>query len=71
MEEAYNSSFTGTEIDAAVAAVRRKERAWDGKQDLLSGSVQQVASFSRAGDMTPRRVTLESTFQKLMIGGLF
>ena len=41
------------------------------KQDRLTGSVQQVAGFDGSGAMTPRRVSLESTFQRLMTGGLF
>lgn len=50
---AYNSAYTGAQVDAAVGAVRNKETTWDGKQDKLSGTNDQLVGFNSAGDATP------------------
>lgn len=52
--ELYNSSRTGEEIDAAVAAVKRKEKDWDGKQDKLTGTAGQVVGFDAQGNAKPQ-----------------
>ena len=41
------------------------------KQNTVTGSTQQIVGFDPSGAMIPRRVQLESTFQKLIFGGLF
>lgn len=50
MPDVYNSSYTGTQIDAAVGAVINKESSWDGKQDKLTGAQGQVVGFDDDGD---------------------
>ena len=50
---AYNSAYTGAQVDAAVGAVRNKETTWDGKQNALSGTEDQIVGFNSAGNATP------------------
>ena len=47
---AYNSAYTGSQVDAAVGAVRQKETIWDGKQDELTGTEDQLVGFNAAGE---------------------
>ena len=47
---AYNSAYTGSQVDAAVGAVRQKETIWDGKQDELTGTEDQIVGFNSAGE---------------------
>ena len=47
---AYNSAYTGSQVDAAVGAVRQKETIWDGKQDELTGTEDQLVGFNSAGE---------------------
>lgn len=47
---AYNSAYTGQEIDAAIGAVKNKESTWDGKQDKLIGQQGQVVGFDESGN---------------------
>lgn len=47
---AYNSSYTGPEIDSAIGAVKNKEKTWDRKQDKLNGTEDQLVGFNSAGD---------------------
>ena len=35
---AYNSQFTGAQIDEAIADVRSNKDAWNGKQDVILAS---------------------------------
>lgn len=42
---AYNSQFTGAQIDEAIADVRSNKDAWNGKQDLI------LASGASVGDL--------------------
>lgn len=42
---AYNSQFTGAQIDEAIADVRSNKDAWDGKQDVI------LASGASVGDL--------------------
>lgn len=44
MEEEYSSAFKGSEIDAAVRAVRQKESIWDGKpsKEEVSAAIQSA-----------------------------
>lgn len=42
---AYNSQFTGAQIDEAIADVRSNKDAWDGKQDVI------LASGAAVGDL--------------------
>ena len=42
---AYNSQFTGAQIDEAIADVRSNKAAWSGKQDVL------LASGAKVGDL--------------------
>ena len=46
---AYNSAYTGSQIDQAVGAVREKESTWDSKQDELVGTEDQIVGFNSAG----------------------
>ena len=47
---AYSSAYTGSQVDAAVGAVRQKETKWDNKQDELTGTEDQLVGFSSAGE---------------------
>ena len=47
---AYNSAYTGSQVDEAVGAVREKESTWDGKQDKLNGTEDQIVGFNSAGE---------------------
>ena len=47
---AYNSAYTGPQVDAAVGAVQNKESTWDGKQDKLTGQSGQVVGFDEGGN---------------------
>ena len=47
---AYNSAYTGSQVDAAVGAVRQKETKWDNKQDELTGTEDQLVGFNSAGE---------------------
>lgn len=47
---AYNSAYTGPQVDAAVGAVQNKESTWDGKQDKLTGQSGQVVGFDEEGN---------------------
>lgn len=47
---AYNSAYTGSQVDAAVGAVRQKETKWDNKQDELTGTEYQLVGFNSAGE---------------------
>lgn len=49
---AYNSAYTGPQVDEAVGAVRQKETIWDGKQDELTGTEDQLVGFNSAGEAT-------------------
>lgn len=42
---AYNSQFTGAQIDEAVGDVREKKDTWDGKQDELLNSGAKVGDL--------------------------
>ena len=42
---AYNSQYTGAQIDEAIGAVRRNKAAWSGKQDVI------LASGASVGDL--------------------
>lgn len=46
---AYNSKYKGSEIDAAVGAVREKEDAWDKKQAPITGEPGQVVVIGKDG----------------------
>lgn len=47
---AYNSAYTGPQVDEAVGAVRAKASTWDDKQDKLSGTEDQIVGFNSAGE---------------------
>ena len=47
---AYNSAYTGPQVDEAVGAVQNKESTWDGKQDKLTGQSGQVVGFDEEGN---------------------
>lgn len=47
---AYNSSYTGPEIDSAIGSVKNKEKTWDSKQDKLNGTEDQLVGFNSSGD---------------------
>lgn len=50
---AYNSAYTGPQVDEAVGAVRAKASTWDDKQDKLSGTEDQIVGFNSAGEAVP------------------
>ena len=50
---AYNSLYTGPQVDEAVGAVREKASTWDDKQDNLSGTEDQIVGFNSAGEAVP------------------
>ena len=50
---AYNSAYTGPQVDEAVGAVRAKASTWDDKQDKLSGTEDQIVGFDSAGEAVP------------------
>ena len=45
---AYNSQFTGAQIDEAIADVRSNKDAWDGKQDVILASGASVGDLIKA-----------------------
>ena len=47
---AYNSAYTGQQIDEAIGSVKQKESTWDGKQDKLTGTQGQVVGFDGEGN---------------------
>lgn len=47
---AYNSTFTGQEIDRAIGTVRKRGSAWDAKQSKLTGSPGQLVGFDERGN---------------------
>lgn len=51
---AYNSAYFGSQVDAAVGAVRSKENTWDGKQDKLTGVQGQIVGFDSNGEAVPQ-----------------
>lgn len=65
---AYNSAYTGAQIDAAVGAVKQKEGIWDGKQDVpravpvtltaagWTGGAQTVAVTGVSADETAQLI---------------
>lgn len=53
---AYNSAFKGSEIDAAVNAVKKKETIWDKKQDALTGTAGQMVGFDSDGNPVAQAV---------------
>lgn len=65
-ELGYNGAYKGSEIDAAVGAVRQKESTWDGKQDKLTGLQGQVVGFDDDGDAIaiPAPATGVTTFNE-------
>lgn len=47
---AYNSAYTGQEIDAAIGSVKSKESTWDDKQDKITGQQGQIVGFDSQGN---------------------
>lgn len=47
---AYQSAYTGSEIDGAIGTVKQKESSWDSKQNKLTGVQGQVVGFDDEGD---------------------
>lgn len=52
---AYNSAYTGQQIDEAVGSVKQKESTWDGKQDKLTGTQGQVVGFDESGNAVAQK----------------
>ena len=54
---AYNSQFTGAQIDEAIADVRSNKDAWNGKQDMILASGAAVGDLIKvkAGSRRPGR----------------
>lgn len=48
---AYNSKHKGSEIDAAITAVKNKENTWDGKQDALAFAAGGNVQMSQVGNV--------------------
>lgn len=47
---AYNSAYKGSEIDAAVGAVKTKEKTWDDKMPAVTGTPGQMVGFDPSGN---------------------
>ena len=47
---AYNSAYTGQEIDAAIGSVKSKESTWDEKQNKITGQQGQIVGFDDQGN---------------------
>lgn len=47
---AYNSAYKGSEIDAAVGAVKNKEKTWDDKMPAVTGTAGQMVGFDSDGN---------------------
>lgn len=47
---AYNSAYKGSEIDAAVGAVKSKEKTWDAKMSAVTGTAGQMVGFDDSGN---------------------
>lgn len=47
---AYNSAYKGSEIDAAVGAVKNKEKTWDDKMPAVTGTAGQMVGFDDFGN---------------------
>lgn len=54
---AYNSAYTGQQIDEAIGSVKQKESTWDGKQDKLTGAQGQVVGFDGGGNAVAQEST--------------
>ena len=54
---AYNSAYTGQQIDEAIGSVKQKESTWDGKQDKLTGAQGQVVGFDGEGNAVAQEST--------------
>ena len=54
---AYNSAYTGQQIDEAIGSVKQKESTWDGKQDKLTGTQGQVVGFDGEGNAVAQEST--------------
>ena len=54
---AYNSAYTGQQIDEAIGSVKKKESTWDGKQDKLTGIQGQVVGFDGEGNAVAQEST--------------
>lgn len=52
-EKNYNSSFTGEQIDNAILTVREKASTWNGKQEKITGSTEQLVGFDASGSAIP------------------
>lgn len=51
---AYNSQWTGPQIDNAIGRVRDSAEVWDSKQDKLKGTVKQILGFDVLGNPVPK-----------------
>lgn len=51
---AYNSQFTGAQIDEAIADVRRNKDAWNGKQDVILASGAAVGNMIKVKTVDAR-----------------
>ena len=64
---AYNSQFTGAQIDEAIADVRSNKDAWNGKQDVILasgaavGDLIKVKAVDARGKPTAWEVAVEGT----------
>lgn len=64
---AYNSQFTGAQIDEAIADVRSNKDAWNGKQDMILasgasvGDLIKVAAVDASGKPTAWAVCVPGT----------
>lgn len=53
---AYNSRWTGPQIDDTIERVRNSGDVWDAKQDKLKGTVKQILGFDVLGNPTPKNL---------------
>lgn len=72
-EQGYNSSFTGEQIDNVILTVREKASNWNGKQEKITGSSEQLVGFDSSGSAVPIDAPDEITnmdILKLWKGGI-
>lgn len=73
---AYNSAYKGSEIDAAVGAVKTKEKTWDAKMPAVTGTAGQMVGFDDSGnpvaqDVPATGLTEEAADRKYLPIGMY
>lgn len=67
---AYNSAYTGPQVDAAVASVTQNADYWSAKQNAIMGDQSQVGGFAEDGTLVPVNLAAANvTFVPMESGG--